>query len=562
MSKMEEIIEKLDFHGLVSKKTQLKRFKGEQFKGLSPFTNEKTPSFFIDNQSKTWYCFSSSIGGGAIDYVMKSESVDRAEAIRILAEYAGVELDKETDPNYSTKRALKLALQYYIDNNEEAVEYMLSRGFSLDILDEYEIGYSGKDLFGFLKKNGVSNEDIVFSGLGFKKEDGTVVPRYRERVMIPIRDEYGTLVSFTSRDITNKANAKYLHGPTNSLFKKKKLIWGLKNSRGLIAKHNYVVVTEGPLDAMALVDCGIPAVCMLGTSVSEEQMKLLANLTQNIYFTFDSDEAGEKALFKSFKLARDLEIDSVIYSIVLPKGHDPHSYLNEFGVNDFMSLKEDAASDTASIVQSLIRNHYKAGSTKTSIAKKVLAELRDSFNQTFTYRSLDLIERLSQEFSINPKDLQDWIKKGTSFRGGGGVDKKILELSFPAPIYERRILYSVLKEPHLINKIINSPVSFGDFDSSLVSKTLASIPPTCSKTEVFDIIESKLSKEEYDTVLQFFSTGLSWYDFGSSFEVFKIKVAEREKKSSKVDILGRPVTATESELRTVFKEILDYKESP
>lgn len=561
MSKLDEIFERLDFHGLVSKKTQLKRFKGEQFRGLSPFTSEKTPSFFVNNHNKTWYCFSSGVGGGVLDYVMRTESVGKEEAVRILADYTGVELEEESDPNYHSKKALRLALSHYRNYTEPAMEYMASRSFSLDVIDEYEIGYadSSNSIIDFLKRNGIKEEHIISSGIGFKKDDGRVVHRYFNRMMIPIRDEYGNLISFTGRDLTGNSNAKYLHGPVNNLFKKKRVVWGLKNARNLISEFDYVVVTEGQLDAMALVDAGVPAVSILGATISEEQMQLIAKLTQNIYFTFDNDAAGEKGLFKAFKMAKELEIDSVIYAIILPKGQDPDDFIHENGVEAFKALKEEARSDTAAIVQSLIRNNYKDGATKASIAKKVLAELKDSFQQTFTYRSLDLIERLSQEFSINPKELQDWIKREPTFKGGGGVDKKISSMSFPAPIYERRILYAVLSEPHLINKITNSIVSFGDFDSQLVGKTISLLPPTCSPTDVFDILKDKLTEEEYDSVLQFFSTGLSGADFDSSFEILRLKVAQRE-KVARVDFLGRPVSATESELKTVFKEILDHKE--
>jgi DNA primase len=562
MSKVEEIIGKLDFYGLVSKKTQLKRFKGDQFRGLSPFTNEKTPSFFVNTHNKTWYCFSSGVGGGVLDYVSRVEGVGRDEAIRILADYTGIELEEESDPHYHTKKALKLALNYYRQNTEPSVEYMASRGFSLDTVEHYELGYaedSTHGLFSYLQKNGIKEEHIVSAGLGYKRDDGKVVHRYKNRMMIPIRDEYGNLISFTGRDLTGNSNAKYLHGPVNALFQKKKVIWGLRNSRNLISEKDYVIVTEGQLDAMALVDVGIPAVSILGANVSEEQMLLLSKLTQNIYFTFDSDDAGDRGLFKAFKMAKDLDVDSVIYAIVLPKGKDPDDFIHEFGAEKFDALRQDATSDTAAIVQSLIKTHYKDGASKASVAKKVLSELKDSFQQTFTYRSMDLIERLSQEFSINPKELQEWIRKEPSFKGGGAVDKKIDDMSFPAPIYERRILYAVLQEPGLVNKVVNSPVSFGDFTSHLVSKTLSNIDPTCSPTEVFDILRDKLNEDEYDAVLKFFSTGLSGVDFETSFDILRLKVLQREKEA-KLDFLGRPVTATESELRNVFKEILDYKE--
>lgn len=557
MSKIEEIVRKVDFYGLVSKKTQLKRVRGEQYKGLSPFTDEKTASFFINTGTKTWYCFSSGTGGGVIDYVSSVEGLSKEEAVRFLADYTGVELEEQTGEHYHAKRALKLACNYYRQYLEPTVEYMSSRGFSMDVVDTYLLGYADDSnrLLSYLSSNGVSEDHIISSGLAIKEEDGRNYLRYKNRMMIPILDEYGNIISFTGRDLSGNSSVKYLHGPLNALFQKKRIVWGLKPARKLISDVDYVIVTEGQLDAMALVDVGIPAISILGSSVSEEQITALSRLTQNIYFTFDSDEAGERGLFKAFNLVKSLNIDSIIYSIILPKGKDPDEFIHEFGAGEFNSLREEAKSDTESIVQALIKTHYKEGATKTSIAKKVLQELKGSFQQVFTYRSMDLIERISQEFGLNPRELREWVSKGPSFKGGGAVDKKISEMSFPAPIYERRILYSVLKEPGLVNRILNSKISMGDFSSHLVSKVLSSIPTDCDSTEVFDILKDRLSPEDYEKVLSFFSAGISEGDFETSFEILKLKTAQRERKNS-VNILGRPTTSTEKELRSVFNDII------
>jgi DNA primase catalytic core len=560
VDKVREIINKIDFEGLVNKKTTLKR-KGDKLVGLSPLTNEKTPSFFVNPVTKTWWCFSSGEGGGVLDYIMKVESLSKDEAIRLLAEYAGVDLESEDDPQAPAKRALRLAHEFYRRHVDPAIEYLQGRMISLDMVDLYEVGYADNtdSLLNYLRASGVTEEVFISSGLGMKLEDGKVISRFRNRAMLPIHDEYGTLVSFTGRDLSGHAKAKYLHGPSTTLFNKKKIVWGLKYARKLIIDHGYVTVCEGQIDAMALVDAGIPAVAILGSSLSEEQLLLLSKLSQNIYLTFDSDDAGNRGLVKTLPMAKNLGIDSILYAIVLPKGQDPDVFINTYGAAEFHKLRQEAASDTSVFVKSVIKSHYKEGATKTAIAKKVLGELKGFFHQTFTYRSLDLLERLAQEFSLNPKELREWVSREPNFRGGGILDKKINSMSFPAPIYERRILYSILSNPSLIAKISNSTISFGDFSSHLVSKTLELIEPHFSPEEVFDRIKEALSKEESDMVLKFYSTGLPGSDFDTSFDILKFNVSQRQ-KSAKTSFLGRPSTYTEKELKGVVKEILDYKE--
>lgn len=559
MDKVREIISKVDFEGLVSKKTNLKK-KGEKLVGLSPFTNEKTPSFFVNPTTKTWWCFSSGEGGGVLDYIIKAEGLSKEEAVRFLADYTGIDLEDDSDPQTVFKKVLRLAHSYYRRNTDPAVEYLQERMISLDILDQYEIGYADNtnNIIAYLKSNGFSEESIVSSGVGLKTDNGTLISRFRNRMMIPILDEYGTIVSFTGRALGD-FNPKYLHGPTTTLFNKKRIVWGLKQARKLIGDLGYVVVCEGQIDAMALVDAGIPAVAILGSNLSEEQLLLLSKISQNIYFTFDSDEAGNRGLVKSIPMARKLGIDSIIYAIVLPEGQDPDVFINTHGAEEFHRLREEAESDTSVFVKSIIRSNYKEGASKSSIAKKVLSELKDLFHQTFTYRSLDLIERISQEFSLNPKELRDWISREPSFKGGGILDKKINSMSFPAPIYERRILFSVLTDPSLVAKIQDSFVSFGDFESHLVSKTLALIEPHYASDEVFDILKEKLDPEDYGSLLSFYSTGLPGADFDTSFDILKFNVTQRQ-KNAKVNLLGRPPSATEKDLRGVVKEILDYKE--
>jgi DNA primase len=557
MDKLSEILDKVDFVALVSKKTNLKR-RGDKMVGLSPFSNEKTPSFFVNPTTKTWYCFSTSEGGGVLNYVSKIENLSKEESVRFLADYVGVDLEDGVDAQSRFKKTLRLAHSFYRRNTQPAIEYLQQRQLSSGVIEDYGIGYSngGDAVLSYLYSQGITEEEVVSSGIGYKQESGQVTHRFRNRVMLPIFDEYGTLVSFTGRDVTGESTTKYMHGPSTTLFNKRKVVWGLKNARKLMSDVGYVVVCEGQIDAMSLVDVGIPAVAILGSSMSEDQLTLISKLSQNVYLTFDNDTAGNRALSKSFTMMRKLGLDSIVYGVMLPKGYDPDQFISEYGVEEFHKLREDATSDTSVFVKSLIRENYKSGVGKTSMAKKVLGALKDSLHQSYTYRSMDLIERVAQEFSLNPKELRDWMSRGPTLRGP--LNERIEGMSFPAPIYERRILYAVLTDPSLVAKV---DVPFGDFSSLVVNKTLSAIEPTCPPTEIFDILREKLSEDEYHLVLQFYSTGLPTGDFETSLEIMKAKINEREKRSM-VGFLGRPLKGEEITLKRVVRDILDYnKES-
>lgn len=556
MSKVREIIDSLDFAELVSKRTALKKVKQNEYRGLSPFTHEKTPSFFVNNSSKTWWCFSSGVGGGALDYVEKTEGLDRQGAMHFLAEFCGIELENSQDFS-SHRRVLKIAQEFFTRNLDPAIQYMVSRGFSEDVVYKYGLGFSGKpdELLETLRGHGFDMETIIESGLWYRKDE-IEKPRFSGRMMIPIKDPYGHIISFTGRDLTGKSTVKYLHGSTTRLFRKKEVLWNLSNVRSDIADSDEAVVCEGQMDAIALSEAGVPSVASLGSSLSEEQFSSLSKLAQNIYIVYDSDSAGEKGLIRAFQLSQDLGLDSISYSVILPGKDDPDTFVHKHGAEEFRKHMKDAQSDTTAIVKSLIKKNYSDKSTKASIARGVLSELKSSFKQSFTYRSLDLMERVSQEFSLNSKELRDWLTNSPTFRGGGAVNDKINSMSFPAPIYERRILLSVLNEPHLISTV-KEKVSLDDFESHFAHRILGYAKATYNSAEYFDALKDGLGEDEYYQVLEFFSLGLSDIEFENALEVLKNKVLYRE-KTTKKPFLGRPTKPHEEDLKSVFREILEY----
>lgn len=534
-----EILAKVDFLELVSRRVSLSHVNDTSYRGLSPFTNERTPSFFVNPKSKTWYDFSSGTGGGVLDYVMRTESIDRGEALAMLADMVGVELE-ENDHLSNLRAILKTANEYFLYHAQDALPYMTERGFSEETMKRYGIGFSPRGtklMIDHLHSKGYTDEDILESGLGYRDAENRLLAKYQNRVIFPIKDTYGTIVSFTGRAVGNSP-AKYLHGTTTRLFKKKEIVWNLSSVRRLISDKNMVIVCEGQMDALAVCDAGLPGVAILGSMPSHNQIKLLGGASSNIYFIFDSDAAGEKALLEAFKIAEDTGIDSLLHSITLPEGEDPNSYLNNHSVEEFLELVRSATPDTSAVIRSLINQHLDPKLTRAQVAGKVIRELAPFVKNKLTYRSLDLIERAAQEFSVNQKELRSMIERRNSVPPVLTNDN-IREISFPAPVYERRILYALLDNPVKIMQFKSTGLTIGDFESDLVSRVVDLIDPKLDSSEMFEELRGRLEEDEYYSVLEFFSKGMDG-DLESALDVMKGIVLKRV-RDSRNNFIGRPI---------------------
>ena len=556
------VLEQIDFAELVSTKVKLSKSGHNRFRGLSPFTSEKTPSFYVDNQAKTWYCFSSGQGGGVLDYVMHTENLNRAEAMGFLKEYAGIQEEDDSEEG-KIKKALMIAQKFFLKEQRLAVKYFESRGMdSVDakrVVEKYEIGaLINNNLYNYLVSADVDKQIIDKLGIFFQDNNC----RYFNRVTIPIKNEYGSIISFTGRDMTGEARSKYMHGTNSKLFRKSNVAWNLSRIRKMVGEQDRIVICEGQMDAIAVTESGIPAVSIMGSKISEKQLSIVSKLANNIYMIFDSDRAGEDGLLAAFKMISSMDLESVFYSVVLPEGKDPDDFIKEYGVQEFKDLIESSTPDTSHIVQILVKKNLEKGaSSKSTIIRRILADLQPYMKKSYTYRSLDMIERISQELGLSRKELQSWMDSGSKFGHSKKTMNKIQSIQFPAPVYERRLIYAILKEPNLIFKFLDAGLSEYDFESPFVSKLISFIKPSLSTNEILDILKEELNQEEYDLVVAFLSQGLLETDFETALDVLKAKVRFRVQKAS-TDFLGRPVTATEVEFKRVVGDVIKYGKEP
>lgn len=534
----DKIRSELDFAEFVGKSTKLTHQGGGRYRGLSPFTNESTPSFFVDNNAKTWFDFSSHQGGGILDFVCLVKNFDKREAISFLAGYLGIE---EEEPDTLSK-LLSDSQQYFVKHKQKAIDYMTSRGFSSSVVDKYGIGYCPSSFLGYLRHSGYSDGTIIESGMGITRgfSKNLLGMKYHDRVTIPIRDAYGKLVSFTGR-LVDSGSPKYIHGNTTRLFKKSELVWNLSNVRGEIHKQDLVIVCEGQMDAIAISEAGFPGVAILGSSMSEEQLKVLSKLTRNIYIVFDSDAAGESGLLKLFQMISDGKLDSIIYSISLPDGQDPEEFLKAHGKPEFQEIIYSAIPDTAVIVQSLIRKYANDNKSRAAVSKSVIDGARQYLTQNYTYRSLDLMERLAQELGLDSQKLASELARfQKSWKFSNKSDEDIQELTIfnDVPIYEKRLFYEILNNPKLLARLEHEHLNLTEFESSFIYRALSLLNVNMDSLEALDVLKENLPEEDYFSILAFLSLGFANNDFNAALNVFKNKVISRTRKP-KIDFLGR-----------------------
>ncbi len=323
----EEIRARLNIEDVVSEYVQLKR-AGRNFKGLSPFSGEKTPSFIVSPEKNIWHDFSSNKGGDVFSFIMEVEGVDFRGAIELLAQRAGVDLsvyDSKGDQEAAKlKRRLleahQLAARYYQQSmmqNNNALEYVFKkRKLSKEIVQTFLIGYapdSGDALVQFLTKKGFSDQELSIAGLT-NRFGGDL---FRGRMMVPLMDASGQVIGFTGRILHDEPNApKYLNTPETPLYNKSRHVFGLSQAKESIRKDDYTVIVEGNLDVVSSHQAGVTqVVATAGTAMTEAHLKALVRLSPNVRLAFDGDAAGLAAAERAIKISQDVGIELTIVSL-------------------------------------------------------------------------------------------------------------------------------------------------------------------------------------------------------------------------------------------------------
>lgn len=336
----EEVRARLNIEDVVGEYVQLKR-AGRNFKGLSPFSGEKTPSFFVSPDKHIWHDFSSNKGGDVFSFVMEVEGMDFRAALEHLARKAGVDLSQYQSKGSAElarrkKRlheANELAASYYqhsLLKNQHVLEYVFKkRNLSKEIVQDFRIGYAptvGDALVQFLRKKGFSTKELADAGLT-NRFGGDM---FRGRMTVPLMDPAGQVIGFTARIVGDDENApKYLNTPQTLLYDKGRHVFGLSQAKEAIRANDYAVIVEGNLDVVSSHQAGVKGVvATAGTAMTENHLRALRRLTGNVRLAFDGDKAGVAATERAIPIASETGVELTI--ITLPEGaKDPDDLIQQ-----------------------------------------------------------------------------------------------------------------------------------------------------------------------------------------------------------------------------------------
>ncbi len=343
MDAVEEVKARLSIEDVIAEYVPLKR-AGRNWRGLSPFSNEKTPSFMVSPEKQIWHDFSSGKGGNMFSFVMEVEGLEFKGALELLARKAGIDIEqyrsagprRDGPSKERLHELLELSARFYQEHfkkNPDVVEYVSKqRKFTKETALEWRIGYSpnnGSALLTYAKGKGFTEAELKQAGLTAQSYRGGVQDMFRGRLMIPLQDPQGRLIGFTARQLDDDPNApKYINTPQTVLYDKSRHIYGLHLAKESIRKTKFAVMVEGNLDVIASHQAGVrQVVATAGTALTEPHLKALGRFTGDIRLAFDADKAGVAATERAIPIASKVKV--TLSMIDIPSGKDPDDLIRK-----------------------------------------------------------------------------------------------------------------------------------------------------------------------------------------------------------------------------------------
>jgi len=369
---IEELLARTDIVEVIEARVQLKK-SGQNYSGLCPFHQEKSPSFSVSQDKQFYYCFGCQASGSALKFLMEYDRLDFISAVEYLAGRLGMEVPRDRrgdDGGASAKRKslydiLEQSSVFFREqlrghsSKDRAVQYLKGRGVTGEIARDYAIGYAPPGWDNLMKKLAVSNADrqlLIDAGmLTDNPEESKTYDRFRDRVMFPIRDLRGRTIAFGGRVLDDEAKPKYLNSPESPVFHKSKELYGLYEARRRVRSLKKMVVVEGYMDVVALAQYGIGyAVATLGTATSTDHLERLFRIVPTVVFCFDGDEAGRNAAWKALRAAIPAMTDGCSARFLfLPDGEDPDTFVRQNGKEAFEAAIDESLGFSEFFFQSL-----------------------------------------------------------------------------------------------------------------------------------------------------------------------------------------------------------------
>lgn len=412
MSVIDEVKQRIDIVEVIGQYASLKK-AGRNLTALCPFHSEKHASFFVYPEQQSWHCFGAcGTGGDVFSFIMKKENISFGDALRLLAQRAGVTIPSKFEPDdkKGEKESLyeinEAAAQYFHNLllNSKAAEkvrnYLASRGLTQKTIADFQLGFSldsWESLKPYLMEKGYSENMLLGSGLLVQAENGKTHDRFRGRLIIPIRDARGHTTGFGAR-VLDDSLPKYMNSPQTLVFDKSSTLYGIDLAAAAIRQQDQSIIVEGYLDVIIAHQYGIAnVVASMGTSVTEQQVGTLKKLTRNLVLALDADAAGEEAMLRGVKYENTL--DSELKVVILPQGKDPDEVIKE-DIGIWRKLVAEAVpivDYTFNIVSSkLDLTEARGKSLAVEKLLPIILEIKDSVRQTHYMQKLARLVKVSE----------------------------------------------------------------------------------------------------------------------------------------------------------------------
>ncbi len=444
---IESLLDRIDIHDVVGARVQLKK-AGKDYSGLCPFHAENTPSFTVSQQKQFYHCFGCGKNGSAIGFLMEYEGLDFIDAIKDLAQLAGMQVPSidnyagqkpKTNLFAVTEKTTRI-FQQQLKTSPQIIEYLKNRGLCGQTCKTFQLGYALNEWDALLKRFDQSEHDLLKrTGLSTQNDQQHTYDKFRNRLMFPIHDKRGRVIAFGGRAVEAEQKPKYLNSPETDLFHKSNELYGLHLAR----KHSnesFILVVEGYMDVIALHEHGVKnSVATLGTATSAQHISNLFKVWDRIVFCFDGDSAGIQAAEKALSTALPLYLDNkIIDFLFLPQGEDPDSFIMKNGKESF-DLKVDQATPLSDFLLQVISKgiNTKSIDGKAQLhekAKPYLNQLpKGAFKKMMT-QQISQVSGMMLSIKDQPKSQQSEVKPVTE-----NPFRKLISLLLNSPHFCKNI---------------------------------------------------------------------------------------------------------------------------
>jgi DNA primase len=430
---LERVKQTADIVEVISVHTDLRR-QGARWVGLCPFHEERTPSFSVDAQEKLYHCFGCGVGGDVIKFVEEKEGLGFAEAVELLADRYGVELEREReDPRAEAKRQQRRRLEelltrtatfysgYLWESREggRAREYLAGRGLGEEVLRRFGVGYAPSAWDQVLlrgQRAGFKVEELRGVGLAQRGRGGGEYDRFRSRIMFPIRDRRGRVLGFGGRAMRSDQGAKYVNTAETDFFHKSRMLYGIDLAKTAIAKAGHAVVVEGYTDVLALHQAGIEeAVGVMGTAITDEQVAALSGMVEEVVLALDADSAGQEAMLRVQRVAAGRKMRLRVAA--MPEGEDPAEMIAaEGGAERFGALVEGAVDLPAFQVGLVLSRADVSSPAERDRALSEAAPILAGMGETASRD--DLLRQVAEQLDLEPSMVMGRVVVARPVTGG------------------------------------------------------------------------------------------------------------------------------------------------